>query len=48
MAKKCGGAVYVADETNAATCDGSASSHYSDATECFIQVATYCALDGKS
>ena len=39
-AKECGGAVYVADESNAATCDGDGdiSSRHSDATECFIQV----------
>ena len=41
-AKECGGAVYVADETNAATCesDGAISSRHSDSTECFIQIVT--------
>ena len=40
QAKECEGAVYVADETNAATCEGygAISSRHSDATECFFQV----------
>ena len=37
QAKGYGGAVYVADETNAATCEGDGACH-SDATECFFQV----------
>ena len=44
-AKDCGGAVYVADETNAATCEGAGGSLYSDATECFIQVITVMLSD---
>ena len=32
--------MYVADETNAATCEGASDSLHSDATECFIQVIT--------
>ena len=40
-----GGAVYVADDTNAATCEGPAGSLYSDATECFVQVLTVMLLD---
>ena len=35
-----GGAVYVADETNTATCDSSLESIHSDVTECFVQVLT--------
>ena len=40
IAKECGGAVYVADETNSATCEGNnaTNSRHSDATECFFQV----------
>ena len=37
-AKGSGGAMCVADETNAATCEGANGSLHSDATECFIQV----------
>ena len=32
--------MYVADETNAATCEDNDGSFYSSATECFIQVIT--------
>ena len=39
-ANESGGAIYVADETNAATCEGATSSRHSDSTECFIQVVT--------
>ena len=44
-ARECGGAVYVADEIIDSTCEGSAGSFYSDATECFIQILTVLLME---
>ena len=47
-AAECGGAIFVADKTIGATCEGSFGSLYSDATECFIQVLTVVLMEGIS